>query len=336
MFTPSFMIVTGLLLGLISIRTLITIIRNRSQIFDQDFTPSDRQRLSEAAFFILLPVSVIFHELGHAVTVIEFGARVTGYGWYFFYGFVEYSGVLTNAQVFWIALSGNIVSVVLGLIAIAIPTFWPRRAPVNYLLYIFGAISVANALVFYPLLDLVAGAGGDWSQIYSGNTPGLSGATAVVQAGILIAAVVAWRSNWGRSLYAQRTGLAPDVMRRLSLQQAATELLNAGETLASSWKHPLRVVAGAQGTDAAGVSLHWVSNGYGRAVAAYAITQGPRHIEIHGAIRQLEPDGQSLQQPIAIIQGIPSPNKVIPVLQQALDAVDNWDMSTIQQPVQHS
>ncbi len=336
MFTPSFMIVTGLLLGLISIRTLINVIRNRDQIFDQDFTPSDRQRLSEAAFFILLPLSVVFHELGHAVTVISFGAHVTGYGWYVFYGFVEYSGFLTNAQVFWIALSGNVVSVLLGLIAIAIPALWPRRAPVNYLLFVFGAISVVNALVFYPLLDLLAGAGGDWSQIYSGNTPVLSDATAVVQAGILIAATVAWRSNWGRSLYAQRTGLAPDAMRRLSLQQAANELLNAGETLASSWKHPLRVVAGAPGNDAAGVSLHWVSNGYGRAVAAYAITKGPRHIEIHGAVRHLEPDGQAMQQPIAIIQGIPSVDKVIPVLQQALDAVDTWDMSTVQQPVQHS
>jgi hypothetical protein len=335
-FTPSFMIVTGILLGLISIRTLVTIIRNRKEIFDQDFTPSDRQRLSEAAFFILLPLSVIFHELGHAVTVLGFGANVTGYGWYFFYGFVEYTGFLTNAQVFWIALSGNIVSVMLGLIAIAIPVLWPRRPPINYLLFIFGAISIANSLVFYPLLDFVAGAGGDWSQIYSGDTPLLSDVTAVIHAGILIAAVVIWRSNWGRSLYAQRTGLSPDAMRRISLQQAAGELLTAGETLASSWKHPLRVVSGAQGTDAAGVTMHWVSNGYGRAVAAYAVTRGPRHIEIHGAVRQLEPDGKAVQQPVAIIQGMPLPEKVIPILRQALDEVDTWDVSTIEQPVQHS
>ncbi len=336
MFTPSFMMVTGLLLGLISIRTLVAIIRNWHEIFDQDFTPSDRQRLSEAAFFILLPISVIFHELGHAVTVLGFGANVTGYGWYFFYGFVEYSGFLTNAQVFWIALSGNIVSVVLGLIAIAIPVFWLRKPPVNYLLFVFGAISIANSLIFYPLLDLIAGFGGDWSQIYSGSTPMLSDGTAVVQAGILIAAFATWRSNWGRSIYAQRTGLSPDAMRRISPQQAANEMLNTAETLASSWKYPLRVVAGSEGNDARGVTLHWVSKGYGRVVASYAVTRGPRHIEIHGAIRHLEPDGAALQQPITIIQGIPSPDKVIPILKQALDTVDNWDVSTVQQPVQHS
>jgi len=335
-FTPSFMIVTGILLGLISIRTLVSVIRNWHDIFDDDFTPTDRQRLSEAAFFILLPLSVVFHELGHAVTIISFGAKVTGYGWYFFYGFVEYSGLLTNAQVFWIALSGNIVSVVLGLIAIAIPVFWPRRPQINYLLFIFGVISIANSLVFYPALDLLAGAGGDWSQIYSGDTPLLSDVTLAIHVGILIAAFFIWRSDWGRSIYATRTGLAADSMRRVSLQQAANELLNAGETLASSWKHPLRVVSGAQGDVAAGVTLHWVSGGYGRVVAAYAVTRGPRHIEIHGAVRHLEPDGQVLQKPVAMIQGIPATSKVIPVLRDALDAVDSWDLSAIEHAVEHS
>lgn len=335
MFTPSFMIVTGLLLGLISIRTLINLIRSWRQTFDADFTPGDRQRLSEVAFFILLPLSVIFHELGHAIMILKFGSHIVGYGWYFFYGFVEYnSASLTNAQIFWIALAGNVVSFVLGLVAIAIPILWPRRVSINYMLFVFGAISIANSLIFYPFVDLIAGVGGDWSQIYSGATPTLSHATAVIHAGILIAAFVAWRSDWGRTLYATRTGLSPDAVRRISLQQAANELLTAGETLASSWKHPLRVVSNAQGTDAAGVSLQWVSNGYGRVVAAYAVTRGPRHIEIHGAIRQLEPDGKSMQQSLAMIQGIPAPDKVIPILKQALDTVDSWDMSTVEQAIQ--
>ncbi len=335
MFTPSFMIVTGILLGLISIRTFVNLIRHWHETFDSDFTPSDRQRLSEVAFFVLLPLSVVFHELGHAVTILHYGATITGYGWYFFYGFVEYSGFLTFAQVFWIALAGNIVSVVLGLIAIAIPVLWPRRPPINYTLFVFGAISIANSLIFYPFVDLIAGAGGDWSQIYSGATPTLSRATGVVHAGILIAGFLLWRSDWGRGIYATRTGLAPDAVRRITTQQASEELLTAGETLASSWKHPLRVVTGTQGNDAATVSLHWVSNGYGRVVAAYSVTRGPRHIEIHGAIRQLEPDGKVLQQPISMIQGIPAPDKVIPELKQALDIVESWDMSTVEQSLQH-
>lgn len=336
MFTPSFMIVTGILLGLISIRTLYTVIRDRHQLFDQDFTPTDRQRLSEAAFFILLPISVIFHEMGHAAVILAVGAHLTGYGWYFFYGFVEYSGLVTPAQVFWIALAGNLVSVFLGLAAIAIPVFWPRRPAINYLLFVFGALSIVNSLIFYPLLDLVGGMGGDWSQIYSGATPTLSRITGVIHVSFLLLAVVAWRSNRGRELYAQRTGLPAHSMRRLSLSQAANELLSSGEILASSWKHPLRVVAGAQDKGAASVTLHWVSNGFGRTVAMYALVSGPRLIEIHGAIRQLEPGGQSFQQLLAQIQGIPSPEQVIPVLTQALNIVDTWDMSTLPQPAKNT
>ena len=332
MFTPSFMAITGILLGLVSLRTLYMVIRDRHQLFDQDFTPTDRQRLSEAAFFILLPLSVIFHELGHAVVIKAIGAQITDYGYYFFYGFVGYRGFVSPDQIYAVALAGNLVSLFLGLIAIAIPVFWPRRSAINYLLFIFGVLSIINSIVFYPLLDLFGGFEGDWSQIYSNATPLLSRVTGVVHVGFLITAVLIWRSDWGRSLYARRTGLAENSLRRVSLGQAANELLNAAETLASSWKHPLRVVSNAPDKNAAGVTLNWVSNGFGRVVAIYAVVANPRHIEIHGAIRQLEPNGQSFQQPLELIQGIPAPEQVLPVLKAALDTVDSWDMSALPEP----
>jgi len=331
-FTPSFMAITGILLGLVSLRTLYMVIRDRHQLFDQDFTPTDRQRLSEAAFFILLPISVIFHELGHAVVIKAIGAQITDYGYYFFYGFVGYRGVVSPDQIYAVALAGNLVSLFLGLIAIAVPVFWPRRTSINYLLFIFGVLSIINSIIFYPLLDLVGGFEGDWSQIYSSATPLLSRATGVVHVALIVAGVLAWRSDWGRTLYATRTGLSADSLRRVSLGQAANELLGSAETLASSWKHPLRVVANAPDRNAAGVTLNWVSNGFGRVVAIYAVVANPRHIEIHGAIRQLEPNGQSFQQPLDLIQGIPAPEHVLPALKAALDTVDSWDMSALPEP----
>jgi len=331
-FTPSFMAITGLLLGLVSLRTLYMVIRDRHQLFDQDFTPSDRQRMSEVAFFVLLPLSVIFHELGHAVVIKAIGAQITSYGYYFFYGFVGYRGFVTPDQIYAVALAGNLVSLVLGLIAIAIPVFWPRRTSINYLLFIFGALSIINSIIFYPLLDLAGGFEGDWSQIYSGATPLLSRVTGIVHIGLVVAGVLAWRSDWGRALYANRTGVSANSLRRVSLGQAANELLGSAEMLASSWKHPLRVVANAPEKNAAGVTLNWVSNGFGRVVAIYAVVANPRHIEIHGAIRQLEPNGQSFQQPLELIQGIPAPEEVFPVLKAALDTVDSWDMSTLPEP----
>ncbi|HLI50794.1 MAG TPA: hypothetical protein VKU87_03300, partial [Thermomicrobiaceae bacterium] len=111
MLTANSMIIISLIFALVSVKVLVDTIRERRQLFDQDVTPHDRQRLAAAAFFLLLPASVIFHELGHAVLIKAFGATIEGYGYYLFYGYVAYSGFLTYAQVFWIALAGNLVSI---------------------------------------------------------------------------------------------------------------------------------------------------------------------------------------------------------------------------------
>lgn len=329
--SPGFLLVTGLLMGLISIRTLVTVVRERRQLFDDHFTPAERQVVSQAAFFLLLPLSVPLHEAGHALFVRLFGGEVVGYGWYIFSGFVEYVGVRQPSAVFWIALAGNLVSVLLGFAAFAVVLLRPRRAAVNYLLFSFGLLSILNALVFYPLLDLIGGFAGDWSQVYSGRTPALSLPTAVVHGAILLGMALTWRSDRFRRLYAARTGLRPDALRRVSRSQTARELLSVGEQLAASWRHPLRVVAESPG-DAAGVSLHWISNGYGRSVMAFAVLDGPRHIELHGGIRALD-DAARASRPIGYIQGVPGPEQVAPVLVQALELVDSWEPRTVEQPV---
>lgn len=330
---PLFDVLTiiSLILVLVSIRVLVTTIRTRKRLFDRDFTLSDRQVLSQVAFFILLPLSVILHELGHAVTILLFGAEITGFGYFFFSGYVAYRGFLTPEEVFWIALSGNLVSVVVGLAAIALPLVRPMRAAVNYLLFAFGAISVLNSLVLYPLVDVVAQMNGDWSQIYSGETPVLSTVTGVVHALILVGAVVAWRSERARRLFAERTGLSSAVVRRVSKTQAANELLGVGERLAESWRHPLRVVADVQ-DGATGVALHWISGGYGRVVGAYAVVDGWRHIELHGGIQALDGTGERHQQPLGVIEGIPAPEQVAQVLTQALDHVESWHTPAPRRP----
>ena len=332
MFTPSLAIVTSLLMAAISLRTLVIVARTWRQLFDDHFTLGDRQVISQAAVFLLLPLSVPLHEAGHALAVQLFGGRIVGFGWYVFYGFVDYVGINKWSDIFWIALAGNLVSVVLGFVAIAVALFWPRRPAINYLLFVFGVFSILNALVFYPLLDFIGGFLGDWSQIYSGHTPGLSLGMGVAHAAILLGMAVAWRNERFRRLYAARTGLRPDALRRVSRSEAASELLAAGEQLAASWRHPLRVVAEAP-DGAAGVSLHWISNGYGRVVVAVAVLDGQRRIELHGGIQLLDDSGRRFQRPIGYVQGIPSPAEIMPVLVRALDLVDAWDARTVEQPI---
>lgn len=316
--------ILSIILSLVAIRVLVTTVRDRKQLFDQNFTPQDRQRLSEAAFFLLLPISVFFHEVGHAVTVLAFDGQVVGFGYYLFFGYVQYQAIYIPSQVFWIALSGNLVSIVLGLIAIALPLLRRMSPPVTYMLFVFGAIDLANSLLFYPALDFFANLEGDWSQIYSGNTPVLSLGLAIIHASLIIGGLIAWRSRWGQRIYAQRTGLSENAVRRVTKSQAANELLEAGEHLASTWQHPLRVVAGAP-DNAAGITLHWISRGYGRVVAAYTIVDGRRHVEVHGAIHSLENAGDGFQQPIGLIEGIPPPEQLTPFLTKALDLVESWE-----------
>jgi Zn-dependent protease len=319
--------ILSIILSLVAIRVLVSTVRDRKQLFDRNFTPQDRQRLSEAAFFLLMPISVLLHEAGHAVTVLAFGGQVVGFGFFLYYGYVQYQGSFTPSQIFWIAFSGNLVSIVLGLLAIAVPLLKRLSPPVTYMLFIFGAIDLANSLVFYPALDFFAQLEGDWSQIYSGNTPLLSLSVAIVQGVLIIGGLIAWRSAWGQRIYAQRTGLSENAVRRITKTQAAKELLEAGERLSSTWKHPLRVVAEAP-DGAAGITLHWISGGYGRVVGAFAVVDGHRHVELHGAIHALGSTAEGFQQSIGLIEGIPPPEQLTPYLTKALDLVESWETTT--------
>ena len=316
--------VVSILMAFVSLRVLVTTVRVRSQLFDADFTRTDRQRLMEIAIFLLLPISVLFHEGGHALFIKAFGGQITGFGYFLFLGYVEHVGNYTLAQIFWIALAGNLVSLLLGLLALAVPLLRPMRPSINYLLLAFAGIDLANTLIFYPLLDFAGNIEGDWSQIYNSRTPVLSGVTAGIHAALLLVGVIAWRSDWGRALYARRTGLPVGAIRRVTRVQAAGELLAVAERLSAGWQHPLRVVADAQ-SEAAGVTLHWISGGYRRVVGAYAVTEGWRHIELHGGIHGLDgqPDGR--QEPLGIIEGIPAPEQMAQALTRALDLVEAWE-----------
>lgn len=323
MLTNNSMIIVSLIFALVSVKVLVDTIRERRQLFDPDLTPHDRQRIAAAAFFLLFPISVIFHELGHAVLIKAFGASITGYGYYLFYGYVAYIGYLTYAQVFWIALAGNLVSILLGVGALAWVYWRPARPAINYLLLMFAFIDLANSLIFYPALDLLAGFEGDWSQIYSSRTPTLSIVTGIIHGSLILLCIAGWRSTWARTVYADRTDQGRP-QRQLSVTEAGAELLQAGELLAGHWRHPLHVVADAQ-NGAAGVTMQWISQGYGRVVAAYAVADDQPRIELHGGLHTLDGAGTGYQQPLGMVNGHPRPSELSPILVHALDIVEGWE-----------
>src|SRR5438477_12702194 len=132
--------ILGLMLAIGCLITVVDVARGRAELFDARLTGQDRQRLMRLALFVLLPLSVLAHEGGHAVAVKAFGGRITGFGFYFFYGYVAHEGFYSPIQLALIAFAGPFVNIALGLAAVALAWFWPRRAALNYLLFVFGAL----------------------------------------------------------------------------------------------------------------------------------------------------------------------------------------------------
>src|SRR5688572_25634014 len=108
----------------ISVRVVYRLVGSWNAVWDKRFTQQDRSMVDEAAFFVLVPVSVALHELGHAVAVWGFGGEVVDFGFYGFAGYVSYyPSQFTEAERTIIAAAGTLVNLVLCLLALAVVFF---------------------------------------------------------------------------------------------------------------------------------------------------------------------------------------------------------------------
>lgn len=157
----------ALLYVVMGVRTILRAWRDRRSLTDDTLTAQDRSLLGQVAFFLLVPPGVLLHELAHALATIQLGGRVVGFHYAFFYGYVVPSGTFSPIEMWWIALSGNLVSIAYGLAAIpVIPRV--RAKWLKYLLLAFARVQLGWALVGYPLLTLLGF--GDWRTIYDPET----------------------------------------------------------------------------------------------------------------------------------------------------------------------
>ena len=69
-------ILISLFYAVIGVRVVTQVVQRRRELFDRRFTIADRSLVDQAAFFILVPISVALHELGHAVAVWLAGGTV--------------------------------------------------------------------------------------------------------------------------------------------------------------------------------------------------------------------------------------------------------------------
>lgn len=176
----------SLFYAFLGIRALWTLSKNWRAFTDDALTPFDRRLASEIAFFVFVPLGVFLHEMGHAVATYQVGGTIDWFGGGFhyalFYGYVIPLGRFTALQDWWIALSGNLVSVIYGFLPLIILRF-TKQAWIKYTILSFARIQLGWSLIGYPLITF-AGFEGDWTTIYFA-IPILGAAVFVAQASLV-------------------------------------------------------------------------------------------------------------------------------------------------------
>lgn len=200
--------------GLALLATLFMVARRWRALWDHDFTAEDRRLANQCAVFVVPPIVVLIHELGHVAGARMVGGRVLGFHYGLIEGSVRVAGGLSDAQFWWVAIAGNLAGAAVGL-AMAVAGMRGARLPraLRRLLIFGGLLQVGFQLVMYPLLSLSARFG-DWVRIYDFDaTPGLSVATAVVHVAALGATWRWWRGGVRRTLFSVDHGLDAEVAR---------------------------------------------------------------------------------------------------------------------------
>ncbi len=329
-------VLLSLFYALLGVRVVGQLATRWRETFDRRFTAADRSLVDQAAFFVLVPVSVALHELGHAIAIRLLGGRVEDWGYYLFAGYVSFDPTdFTRAERILVAAAGTIVNVLLaaGAVALVVGRRPPMRPAFNELLLQFTLLSLVNALVVYPLLDLVSGLNGDWSQMYRGGVPALSAAILAVHAGILGLVVWAWRSDRVRARIAALTAAPPGLQRlpvsgRSRSGQRSSDRADSGTEavlrdsaarVASGW--PVRVEGAIQRRpEGILLVLSWRGDGLLRTVLAWAPADGG--VELSGAVSSegTPPSRRSLGRERVPVDA----DRLTLALRVAMETVDTW------------
>ncbi len=185
---PTFFDLLSLFYVVIGARALWTLVKNWRAFTDAQLTPFDKQLASQLAFFVFIPIGVLFHELGHAAATYQVGGSIDwlngGFHYALFWGYVQPLGRFSVLQDWWIALSGNLVSVLYGFLPLVILPF-ANKSWLKYTLVTLARIQLGWSLIGYPLLTF-AGFEGDWTTIYFAN-PVLGIPVFVLQVALIVA-----------------------------------------------------------------------------------------------------------------------------------------------------
>jgi hypothetical protein len=169
--------------GLICIQTLWQLFQEWPNFWDTQVTFKDQELAQRLATFVLIPIGVLLHEIGHSLATWQVGGTVSTFQWRFYWGYIVPSGNFTPVDYWWIAFSGNLVSILLGLLPIPFIPYIRKRI-VGELLYSYVCIQSIYSLVAYPVMSFGL-RGGDWVNIYDFTVQPYASLTAIVHVGLL-------------------------------------------------------------------------------------------------------------------------------------------------------
>ena len=194
MFNNSSFDLISILYSIISLDTIIRLLQSWSSVWDDSVTAKDKLLIQRTAAFILIPFGVFFHELGHTVATWLFGGQVREFQWRLFWGYVVPVGNFTTDQIWWIAFSGNLISILLGIIAILIlPVV--KKPSLKELFYTFAIAQLVYSLIFYPLVSFT-GFRGDWLTIYDFSIQPYAQVTLVLHIALLLTLWQGTKKKW--------------------------------------------------------------------------------------------------------------------------------------------
>jgi Peptidase M50B-like len=183
---------------IVAVDTIIRLKKNWAEFWDESITTKDRFLIERLAIFIFIPIGVFFHELGHALATWQVGGQIDDFQWHVFWGYVVPMGNFTPLESWWISLSGNVVSITIGLVSLL--TIFPiKKIVFKELLYTFATAELMYSLVIYPILSFCYIGGeftGDWVRIYNFSVEPYAQITLILH---ILLVIILWqlsKSGW--------------------------------------------------------------------------------------------------------------------------------------------
>jgi Peptidase M50B-like len=165
MLNPSYSDLFSLFGIFFCIQSLLQLSKRWSRIGKDPVTAEDQSLAQRLAIFVGIPIGVLLHELGHSLATWQLGGTVETFQWRFMWGYIIPTGDFSLAGMWWISFSGNLVSIVLGLL----PILWITHIRERFwseVVYNFICVQLVYVLIYYPVVSLLSQQG-DWVNIYN-------------------------------------------------------------------------------------------------------------------------------------------------------------------------